>query len=228
MLSAVDGGRIEVSCWRDAPAHGVLSDRPLQEVVELKRTLISLVLLGAVVSTTAVRADIAPQREPISTSITASLAVESGAQSVTSANDMAIAGQLIGFDQAFVPAHEPGDLTFADEGHVGTSLTIDGPPSSIGLFLSGLMTVGAWHLGRSVGKWHPHIGSLPEWYHDGGPLQVGHAVPFDFHSGLATVHALESAAPTDIGPRITLETGRGAFVPILPHFVHDPVRGPPR
>ncbi|MBN2561997.1 MAG: hypothetical protein JXQ75_13815 [Phycisphaerae bacterium] len=51
-------------------------------------------------------------------------------------------------------------------------------PSSAVLFLSAVLSAGAWHLGRSA--MHLHLGALPEWYHAGGPDQIGHAVPFDF------------------------------------------------
>jgi len=51
-------------------------------------------------------------------------------------------------------------------------------PGSARLFLSAMLSIGAWHLGRSVR--HIHLGALPEWYHTAGPAQIGHAVPFDF------------------------------------------------
>ncbi len=50
-------------------------------------------------------------------------------------------------------------------------------PSSARLFLSAMLSIGAWHVVRTAGS--VHFGALPEWYHAGGPAQVGHAVPFD-------------------------------------------------
>lgn len=48
-------------------------------------------------------------------------------------------------------------------------------PSSAGLFLSGMLSLGAWQFARSAR--HLHLAHLPEWYHAGGPDQIGHAVP---------------------------------------------------
>ena len=48
-------------------------------------------------------------------------------------------------------------------------------PGSAGLFLSAMLSIGGWHMVRSAR--HIHLGALPEWYHAGGPAQVGHAVP---------------------------------------------------
>lgn len=50
-------------------------------------------------------------------------------------------------------------------------------PGSMGLFLSGALSIGAWHLVRSARNLH--FANLPEWYHSGCPDQIGHAVPFD-------------------------------------------------
>ncbi|MCP4248338.1 MAG: hypothetical protein GY778_14925 [bacterium] len=50
-------------------------------------------------------------------------------------------------------------------------------PGSARLFLSAMLSVGGWHLVRSAR--HIHLGAMPEWYHTGGPDQIGHAVPFD-------------------------------------------------
>lgn len=59
------------------------------------------------------------------------------------------------------------------------TLTIPPSPSSLKLFLSGMLAIGAWHgvrAGRQIA-----IGALPlpEWYHDGCPAQIGSATPFD-------------------------------------------------
>lgn len=50
-------------------------------------------------------------------------------------------------------------------------------PSSTALFLSAMVSFGAWHLVRS-GR-DVHFGAMPEWYHTGGPFQVGHVTAFD-------------------------------------------------
>lgn len=50
-------------------------------------------------------------------------------------------------------------------------------PSSATLFLSAMLTAGAWHVTRNAR--HLHLGPLPDWYHSGGAVQVGHVVPAD-------------------------------------------------
>ncbi|MFQ5494905.1 MAG: hypothetical protein ACE5EX_05950 [Phycisphaerae bacterium] len=71
------------------------------------------------------------------------------------------------------PATRPSD-TVSDE----KIRKLPAAPSSAALFLSGLLSMGAWRLTRSAGNLH--FGALPEWYHTGGPTQIGHVVPFDF------------------------------------------------
>jgi len=52
-------------------------------------------------------------------------------------------------------------------------------PGGATLFLLGVGCIGAVKLGRSARSLH--LQSLPDWYHTGGPIQVGHAAAFDFH-----------------------------------------------
>jgi hypothetical protein len=49
---------------------------------------------------------------------------------------------------------------------------LPGGPSSVVLFFSALSGLGVWRLGRSARKFH--FASAPNWYHTGGPVQVGH------------------------------------------------------
>ena len=51
------------------------------------------------------------------------------------------------------------------------------PPSSMSLYLSVLIGVGGWHFVRSAR--HFNMSAAPEWYHTGGPIQVGHSTPLD-------------------------------------------------
>jgi hypothetical protein len=51
------------------------------------------------------------------------------------------------------------------------------PPSSGTLTLSGILAIGALHVGRSARN--VHLGVMPAWYHTGGPMQIGHSVVFD-------------------------------------------------
>lgn len=46
-------------------------------------------------------------------------------------------------------------------------------PSSLAVALSSLVTLGSWRLVRQARQ--VHLACLPDWYHEGGPLQVGHA-----------------------------------------------------
>ncbi len=54
------------------------------------------------------------------------------------------------------------------------------PPlaGSASLFLSAMLSVGAWNLLR-VSR-HANWAHMPDWYHTDCPSQIGHAVPFDF------------------------------------------------
>ena len=68
------------------------------------------------------------------------------------------------------------------EGSVDNELhELPGLPGSAGLFLSAALSIGAWHVLRSAR--HVHLSHAPDWYHSGGPAQVGHAVPFDLDFG---------------------------------------------
>ncbi len=51
-------------------------------------------------------------------------------------------------------------------------------PGGATLFLLGAGCIGAVKLGRSARGLH--LLSLPEWYHTGGPIQIGGAAAFDF------------------------------------------------
>ena len=52
-------------------------------------------------------------------------------------------------------------------------------PGSASLFLSAMLSVGAWNLLR-VSR-HANWSHVPDWYHTDCPSQIGHAVPFDFN-----------------------------------------------
>lgn len=64
-----------------------------------------------------------------------------------------------------------------DGGNAPTVRDLPAVPGSAQLFLSAMLSVGAWHMVRSAK--HFHLADIPEWYHPGGPAQVGHVVPFD-------------------------------------------------
>ena len=67
------------------------------------------------------------------------------------------------------------------EAHIPPSQRVrqlPGSPGGATLFLMGVGCLGAVKLGRSARGLH--LQSLPDWYHTGGPLQVGGAAAFDF------------------------------------------------
>lgn len=55
-------------------------------------------------------------------------------------------------------------------------------PSSVALFFSAMASIGAWQLVRCSKDLH--FAAMPDWYHTGGPVQVGHttALDLDFHN----------------------------------------------
>ena len=54
---------------------------------------------------------------------------------------------------------------------------LPGLPGSASLFLSAMLSMGAWHVARRAG--HLHLAHLPAWYHPDAPHQIGHSVAFD-------------------------------------------------
>ena len=63
-------------------------------------------------------------------------------------------------------------------------------PGSFSLVLTAFGSLGAWRLGRSAKKFH--FSSFPDWYHTGGPSQLGHSHALDLDAAPA-VCRLESA-----------------------------------
>jgi hypothetical protein len=51
-------------------------------------------------------------------------------------------------------------------------------PSSLALALGALMSLGVFQAGRSIYR-AQLVGFVPEWYHTGGPTQIGYATPID-------------------------------------------------
>ena len=66
-------------------------------------------------------------------------------------------------------------------------------PGSAALFLSALVSVGAWQLVRSARQISFSV--VPEWYHTGGPAQVGHAVALDLDFGAMPLCRFAPPAP---------------------------------
>lgn len=82
------------------------------------------------------------------------------------------------------PAAEPGSPLAPALGAAPAGEVRELPPlpGSARMFLSAMLSLGAFHAFRSARHWH--WAALPDWYHTGGPLQIGHTVAFDldFHS----------------------------------------------
>jgi hypothetical protein len=99
-------------------------------------------------------------------------------------------------------------------------------PDSASLFLVALASAGVWQLGRSTRK--IHLGAMPEWYHAGGPAQVGHATPLEltFTDASLAVCLFDTASQADItrrfipAPNLSLTPQLAALTAIEP-------RGPP-
>lgn len=74
-------------------------------------------------------------------------------------------------------------LTAVAPRHVGAGrsetsvMTVPPAPSSLKLILSGLVSLGAVQLARSMRQ--VHLADLPEWYHTACPERIGDAVPLD-------------------------------------------------
>ena len=104
-------------------------------------------------------------------------------------------------------------------------------PSSVSLFLSALAGVGAWQLGRNAHKLH--LGALPEWYHAGGPSQIGSSTPFDLSFSLTAlpICGFENCLPagkTDLPPAVYRLWGEPASrIPAGLYALPTDPRGPP-
>lgn len=70
--------------------------------------------------------------------------------------------------------------------------TLPAAPSSFSLGLTALLGLGAYQATRSLRKLN--LGSLPEWYHSGGPQQIGHATPYDLDGPPVAVCVLDTPA----------------------------------
>jgi hypothetical protein len=92
------------------------------------------------------------------------------------------------------PLHDPaglGEPAAASESEAGEFRSLPGLPGSARLFLSAVLSLAAWQALRSTR--HLHLSALPDWYHSGGPVQIGHAVPFDLDCSELPLRPLETA-----------------------------------
>jgi hypothetical protein len=102
------------------------------------------------------------------------------------------------------------------------------PPvqNSAALALCALVTLGAYEGGRSLRRLYA-AGAVPEWYHTGGPQQIGHATPFDLETPALPACVFEQPSDLQRGfsYRIPRER-RSRFCPQFFLLIEAP-RGPP-
>ena len=84
-------------------------------------------------------------------------------------------------------------------------------PGSASLFLSAMLSLGAWQLVRSARQFD--FGVFPEWYHSGGPFQVGHAVAFDLDFHALPLCFIASNAEQSGTPILRYRVGREERAP---------------
>ncbi|MFQ5494004.1 MAG: hypothetical protein ACE5EX_01355 [Phycisphaerae bacterium] len=122
-------------------------------------------------------------------------------------------------------AEDGNPLTPGDGVNHRQVLDLPAPPSSTSLFLSAMVSVGAWHLVR----WRrdSRLGAVPDWYHTGGPVQIGHATPFDLDFN----HLVWCPLDTPVSPQGVTLSGFGwsepSRVTLQPPLAAAGSRGPP-
>ena len=111
----------------------------------------------------------------------------------------------------------PADVLPAAEQQVSGSeiRQVPPPPSSAALALAALATLGAYQGGRSVRRMH-FVSGIPEWYHHGGPVQIGHATPFELGSAALPICAFEE--PSDLRPNHSYRIPREHRSRLCPQF----------
>jgi hypothetical protein len=113
--------------------------------------------------------------------------------------------------------------TEADRESVATPLSPG--PNGFALGLSALTSLAAFQACRSFRKLN--LSTLPEWYHTGGPAQVGHATPYQLDYVPLAVCDFEQ--PSDLRPGISYRIPRELRSRLLPQFflIVESPRGPP-
>lgn len=98
-------------------------------------------------------------------------------------------------------------------------------PSSANLLLSAALTMGAWQVVRSTR--YLHLSVLPEWYHTGGPGQIGHAVAIDMQFAPATLCVFSTVVRDTSQVRYRLRDELVSPVLAKPYLIAADPRGPP-
>ena len=124
---------------------------------------------------------------------------------------------------------EQADCGTGGAGRVAETLTLPPGPGSANLFLWALGGCGLWQAGRSARKLQ--LGALPEWYHAGGPAQIGYATPLDVEFSRAAMPLCCFDVPAEIGNEASGRWGLGcepAYHLSARHFLLAAApRGPP-
>lgn len=90
----------------------------------------------------------------------------------------------------------PPPLQFAPASQTRIVEVIPPAPDSASLVLWALGSAAVWQLGRSTCKFGLHV--APDWYHTGGPAQVGHATPFDLDTHALPICRFEQPVGGDL------------------------------
>ena len=168
--------------------------------------------LAVAVSAQADLAGPEPRAGQSCTVLTAPLASPSGQEGLALAR-VGIGGGLPGGDR-------PAANSAGREVHV-----LPGAPSSLALFLSAMGGLGLWQMGRSARK--IHLANVPEWFHTGGPVRIGHSTPVEPDLA-ANLPACRFDQPA--GEHCLLcfnDPERDALVRSQTHLGIEPARGPP-
>lgn len=151
----------------------------------MKRVPVSLVVLFTLAVTQGVRADLraTPGNQSVLTAGTFASALVQPPGTDSRASLLRVdAGDLRAYESMQIG--ELAGQTVSTEALGLNSLAVEydviqlpPAPSSTALFFSAMASIGAWQLVRS--SKNLHFGAMPEWYHSGGPVQVGHITAFD-------------------------------------------------
>jgi hypothetical protein len=130
------------------------------------------VILGAFVllfSVGFVRADMAGASHPDADNLRSGIALQAEIDNQLPGQASACESVLLGSLDIMLPSADDSADTKQQRSDVRV---LPGGPSSVALFLSALTGLGAWRLGRSARSFN--LASVPDWYHTGGSIQVGH------------------------------------------------------
>lgn len=166
----------------------------------MKLARVNLIALLVALSANAALADLSPAVPSSAQQAAVGVATYGGEASVTeraAAIDLWPGTAIGAHARAVARAHA------ADEAVVRE---IRKAPSSLSLYLSVLIGVGGWHFVRSARHFNAAV--APEWYHTGGPAQVGHVTPLDLSFGTPPLCVFERpVAHQSLAYRIRLDEG---------------------